>query len=120
MMGQEAARSSTTSGTSSSRPSVGTLTSLESGDGAPLLPGRASFSQHIILILDDQPLANREPLVMTAERVEEWPPLDAEFNSDRPATFFALEELENPDAQEVASLMSCNVKLVEHLRMPST
>jgi len=45
-----------------SKPSVGTLTSLESGDGARLLPGRASFSQHIILILDGRPLATENRL----------------------------------------------------------
>jgi len=56
---------------------------------------------------------------MTAERVEEWPPLDAEFNSESPTAFFPLEELENPDAQETASLIACNVKLVEHLKLPS-
>lgn len=102
-----------------SKPSVGTLTGLRKGKSARLLPGRASFSQHIILILDGQALANREPLVMTAERLEEWPPLDAEFKSEKPTNFFALEELEKPRAKIVATLTACNVNLVEHLAMPS-
>src|SRR5580704_3111973 len=50
--------------------SIGTLTGAGKGGVEALLPGRASFSQYLILTLEGRPLMNREPLVMTADRVE--------------------------------------------------
>lgn len=54
-----------------SKPSVGTLTGTSPGNTAALLPGKASFSQYLILTLNGLPLTNREPLVMTAQGVDQ-------------------------------------------------
>lgn len=80
-----------------------------------LLPGRASFSQYLILTLGDRPLANPKPLVMTAERVEEWPPIGATFVSEEPTPFVDIENLENPDVDPVAHLMACKSTIVTDL-----
>jgi hypothetical protein len=95
------------------RESSGTLTGAGKGS---LLPGRASFSQYLILTLGDRPLANPEPLVMTAERVEEWPPVGSTFVSERPTAFVDIEKLDDSDAKPVAHLIACNAVIVSDLR----
>ncbi len=100
------------------KPSVGTLTGASTGGEAALLPGKASFSQHIILILDGQPLANRLPLVMTAERVDEWPPIGATFVSEAPTDFFELNRVDDPQARRVATLSKCTVTAIAEVTMP--
>ena len=102
-----------------SRPSVGTLTSVDQGDGSSLLPGKATFSQYLILTLDGRTLANREALVMTAERVEEWPPIGSSFVSEASTDFFELDQVDNPNAQLVATLMYCNANNVAEFAMPA-
>lgn len=101
-----------------SKPSVGTLTGASNGKAGSLLPGKATFSQHLILTLNGQPLANREPLVMTAERVEEWPPVGSSFVSEAPTDFYLLAEVDNPDAKPLAALSACNAVTVAELSLP--
>jgi hypothetical protein len=91
------------------RESVGTLTGASEGS---LLPGRASFSQYLILVLGDRPLANPEPLVMTADRVEEWPPIGSTFVSEGLTPFVDLADLDKEDAKPVAHLAVCKTGLV--------
>jgi len=97
------------------RESTGTLTGAQSGPKAPILPGRASFSQYLILNLDGRPLANPEPLVMTADRVDEWPPISSAFVSEAPTRFVELDRLDDPDAPTVAHLMACKAVAVSDL-----
>lgn len=97
------------------RESVGALVGAGvDGDGA-LLPGRASFSQYLILTLDGRPLTNPDPLVMTADRVEEWPPIGSTFVSEAPTDFVELEKLGDPEAETVARLMACKAVTVSDL-----
>lgn len=97
------------------RESTGTLTGTLEGERAALLPGRASFSQYLILVLDGRPLANPEPLVMTADRVEEWPPVGSTFVSEAPIGFVDLARLEDPEAPIVARLAACKAVTVSDL-----
>jgi hypothetical protein len=97
--------------------STGTLQGTGKGaDG--LLPGKASFSQYLILTLEGRPLANREALVMTAERVEEWPPIGSTFVSEGPIKFYDLEQVNNPKAELVATLDACKAVNVTQLFVP--
>ncbi len=91
------------------RESVGTLTGASD---ASLLPGRATFSQYLILTLGDRPLANPKPLVMTADRVEEWPPVGSTFVSEGRTAFVDLADLHDEDAKPVAHLEVCNTIVV--------
>lgn len=95
--------------------STGTLTGAKQDS---LLPGRASFSQFLILTLADRPLANREPLVMVADHVEEWPPVGSTFVSERPTEFFDLEQVDDPKAKPFAMLAACKAVIVAELRAP--
>ncbi|MBS0249148.1 MAG: hypothetical protein JSR61_21245 [Proteobacteria bacterium] len=98
--------------------STGTLTGAASGDTHALQPGRASFSQYLILSLNGKPLANRDPLVMTAERVEEWPPIGAAFVSEAPTHFYELERVNDPSAEPFATLAACKAVTVSELSVP--
>ncbi len=98
--------------------SFGYLTGASKGDARALLPGRATFSQFLILTLKGRPLANREPLVMTAQRVDEWPPIGSAFISEGPTDFYELEKLHDPGAKVVATLMKCDTRTVTELHVP--
>lgn len=95
--------------------SVGTLTGIVRGEVEALLPGKASFAQFLILTLNDIPMANREPLVMTAERVEEWPPIGSTFVSEAPTDFYEWKSLDDKNAKAVATLMGCNKIVLNEL-----
>jgi hypothetical protein len=86
------------------RESSGTLTGLGTGS---LLPGRATFTQHLIVTLAGRPLANPLPLVMTADRVDTWPPMGTTFASDGPTPFVDLGLLDEPGAPIVGYLIEC-------------
>jgi hypothetical protein len=94
------------------RASTGTLTGASSES---LLPGRATFSQYLILTLAGRPLANREPLVMTADRVEEWPPIGSTFVSEGPAAFYDVDAVSDLEAAAVARLEYCKTVIVSDL-----
>jgi hypothetical protein len=98
--------------------STGFLQGAASGDVSALLPGRASFSQFLILSLAGKPLANRDPLTMTAERVDEWPPIGSTFVSEKPTDFYELEKLDDPAARPFASLAACKSGLISELTIP--
>jgi hypothetical protein len=100
------------------KPSVGTLTGTLNGQVAKLLPGKASFSQYIILTLEGRPLTNKAPLVMTADRVEEWPPIGASFVSEAPTEFFELDQVDDPNAKAVATLAACKAVTIAELQVP--
>lgn len=100
-----------------SKESTGTLTAASDSPGT-LLPGKATFSQYLILTLEGRPLANREPLVMTADRVEEWPPIGSSFISEAPTHFYDLAELDNPAAPVVATLSACNNVVASEIDVP--
>jgi len=102
-----------------SKPSVGTLTGDVSGGVHALLPGRASFSQHIILIFDGRPLANRHPLVMSAEHVTEWPPVGSSFFIEGQTDFYDLADIDNPNAPVIASLCACKTDVEHAITMPT-
>ena len=85
---------------------------------AGLLPGKASFSQYLILTLEGRPLANREALLMTAERVEEWPPIGSTFVSEAPTKFNDLDQVNNSKAELVATLAACKAINVTQLFIP--
>jgi hypothetical protein len=94
--------------------STGFLRGASKGDASALLPGSDSFSQFLILSLNGKPLANREPLVMTAERVEEWPPIGSAFVSENPTDFYELEKLNTAGAKPAATLAKCvSVPIIE-------
>lgn len=101
-----------------SKSSGGTLTGASRGNASALLPGKASFSQFIILTLNGLPLTNREPLVMTAQRVDQWPPIGATFVSEAPTDFFELDHVNDPAAARVATLAKCAVTAVQEFLMP--
>jgi hypothetical protein len=100
------------------KPSVGTLTGAAMGDVSALLPGKASFSQYLILTLDGRPLANREPLVMTADRVDQWPPIGSTFVSEAPTHFYDLDQVDSPDAPMVATLDACKQTVIAEVAIP--
>jgi hypothetical protein len=100
------------------RDSTGYLQGAAAGDVSALLPGRASFSQFLILSLAGKPLANREALVMTADRVEEWPPIGSTFVSEKPTDFYELEKFEDPAARSFATLTACKSGLITELQIP--
>lgn len=102
-----------------SRPSVGTLTGSSPGGVQQLLPGTASFSQYIILIFNGRPLANRQPLVMTAQNVTQWPPLGSDFMLIGPTDFYDLAEIDTPNAQIVASLDACKTTVMNQIILPA-
>jgi hypothetical protein len=99
--------------------STGILTGVAKGAAAALLPAKASFSQYLILMVDGRVLANREPLVMTAERVEEWPPIGSSFISAQPTEFFEIDAVDQPNAKVVAVLMACNAITVDEFSLPA-
>jgi hypothetical protein len=101
------------------KPSTGVLIGLSEGDTAALLPGRASFSQYLILVIEGRPLANRKPMVMTAERVTEWPPIGSSFLSESETEFFDIHEMDNANAKFVAKLISCNAVTTSELIFPT-
>jgi len=55
---------------------------------------------------------------MTADRVEEWPPVGATFVSEAPTDFFDLAQLDNPDARVVATLAACKGAVIQDLTVP--
>jgi len=101
-----------------SLPSTGTLTGTKPGGTEALLPGKATFYQHIILTFNGRPLANREPLVMTAQDVTQWPPIGSNFFTEAQTDFYDLADLDNPDAQIVASLCACKTDTVSVINLP--
>ncbi len=101
-----------------SKVSNGVLIGAQKGEVGSLLPGKASFSQYLILVLKGRPLANREPLVMTADRVDEWPPIGSTFVSESPTVFFDLGEVDKPNANAVATLTKCSNTVVSELVVP--
>jgi hypothetical protein len=101
-----------------SKSSIGTLIGASNGSVPALLPGKASFSQYLILTLEGRPLANREPLVMTADRVEEWPPIGSTFVSEAPTEFFELDQLSNSEARPIATLAKCSNNVVRDISVP--
>jgi hypothetical protein len=98
--------------------STGTLVGAARGGAEALLPGRASFSQYLILTLEGRPLVNREPLVMTADRVEEWPPLGATFVSERPTDFYDIEQEHDLRAKPFAALAACKSIVINQIHLP--
>ncbi|HVZ41726.1 MAG TPA: hypothetical protein VHI13_20765 [Candidatus Kapabacteria bacterium] len=102
-----------------SKPNTGTLTGNSPGGQAQLLPGTASFSQHIILTFNGRPLANREPLTMTAENVTAWPPVGSSFILIGQTDFYDLGEVDNPSAQVIASLCACKAVVVDEITLPT-
>jgi len=98
--------------------STGYLRGASKGDANALLPGRASFSQFLILSLNGKPLANREPLVMTAERVEQWPPISSTFVSERPTDFYEINKLDDTSAKPFATLAACKAETITELSIP--
>jgi hypothetical protein len=102
-----------------SKSSVGTLTGDAAGGVESLLPGKASFSQHIILIFNGRPLANRHPLVMSAEHVTEWPPVGSSFRIEGPTDFYDLAEVDNPNAPIIAALRACKTDVEHAIVMPT-
>jgi hypothetical protein len=101
------------------KPSTGTLTGVLRGAEHSLLPGKASFSQYLILMVDGRVLANREPLVMTADRVEEWPPIGSSFISERPTEFFDVDAVDDEKAKVVATHIGCNAIAVQEFSLPA-
>lgn len=100
--------------------SYGTLTGDRVGAAQALLPGTATFHQFIYLTLEGQVLANREPLTMTARNVQAWPPVGAEFRTEAPTDFYLLEDLDNPEAQPLATLSACNTPVLARIAMPDS
>lgn len=103
-----------------SKESTGVLIGNTAGGAGSLLPGRASFSQYIILTLNGRPLANREPLVMTAAQVNSWPPIGSFFISEKPVDFYDLDRLADTNAPAIATLSSCNVAAAEEIVLPTS
>ena len=97
------------------RDSTGVLLGNRVGGTSSLFPGKATFYQYIYLNLEGRVLANREPLVMSAEDVKRWPPIGSVFKSEGPTDFYDLEQLDNPEAPIVATLAACNA--VPHTRI---
>jgi hypothetical protein len=103
-----------------SKESTGFLIGNTAGGAGSLLPGRASFSQYIILSLNGRPLANRDPLVMTAAQVNAWPPIGSSFISEKPVDFYDLDRLADPNAPAIATLSSCNAVTAEEIILPTS
>lgn len=98
--------------------STGTLTGNGLGGDEALLPGTASFSQFIILTFNGRPLANREPLVMTAKDVVLWPPIGSDFETEGPTHFYDLADLNDPRAPIIATLDACKTAVVQQFVLP--
>lgn len=101
------------------RPSPGWLVGAHKGEAAALFPGTATFEQYIYLTLEGRVLANREPLVMSAEGVTSWPPLGSVFRSTGPTDFYDLDRLDDSEAPIVATLSACNVRVEGHIAYPA-
>jgi hypothetical protein len=52
---------------------------------------------------------------MTADRVEQWPPIGSTFVSEAPTDFVDLERLGKPKAEPVATLMACKAVTISDL-----
>jgi hypothetical protein len=99
--------------------STGVLVGSGEGDATQLFPGKATFYQYIYLTLEGRVLANREPLIMSADGVTSWPPIGSTFESEGPTDFYDVKDLENPNATPFATLAACKAPVKEVISMPA-
>ncbi len=98
--------------------STGVLTGAVPGNIKNILPGKASFSQYLILTVDGISLANRDPLVMTAERVTEWPPIGSTFVLEKRTDFYEIDKLQDTGIKPRAALSACKAAVTQEFLMP--
>lgn len=79
---------------------------------------QATFAQYILLSLDGRVLANREPLYVVATDVTSWPPVGSTFTLAAATDFYNVGDLDDSDAEPVATLDACAIVVREPVAVP--
>jgi len=112
------------------RESWGELIGDNKGGVEALLPGTMTFYQHLILTAYGVPLYNPDPLIMTADHVDNYPPVGSTFTTTGPTDFYEVSTLVNVDElgakkkphkkKKRAHLQACANQIMPEIVLPQT
>jgi len=99
------------------KPNTGTLVGSVQVQTESLLPATVQLAQQVILVFQGRALSSREPVLLTAEHVAEYPPVGATFVLASPVDLYRFEQLGDLGAPHRAALTAWRVVVTGELRL---